>query len=469
MYEVPSQYFRRVHHVRPRFKNNVEAVLLYISDSMVNIGTLPSSEFNEEVIKSIYNFPGNQNKALKTMQNWRTEISALFSLYYEDGENSVPSLFAEDLTTNQDTTKFFKYFLYSFQYPGGHVKPKEIQKYQEDNILFHPTNYILRVIKALQEVEKKQAYITKGEVCHLIFNDLRATTDFKYEYIPNLITLIINNRSNNIEYDLTGDVIRYAGDIIDYMVLANLIKNFAGKYYINSSESKAIQKYLDNNLYFEYDKELSTAEIAALEEDWVIYSTVALEDKIFDSDILAFIAEDESDYKLLQDRTNYIQAADVPESGARTKDIGDYGENLVYGHECMFLKNANREDLINWVQCIPNHFAVGYDIQSVDPQEIKRYIEVKSTISTKTITFNRFKLTKNELSSAQTLGENYFVYRLQIHKTNDKPIVKLNIIKNPIQLFKEDKIDINLMTGEVNLKSFQGKNTELLFWKEKNE
>ncbi len=465
-YQTPEKYYYRIHHVRPRFKNNVESVLLFMANAISTKGPLPTSDFKQFLIDEIYRFPGNQTSKLKTVQNWRTEISALFSLYYDEKGFSYPSPMAMDLNENQDLTKFLKYFLYTFQYPGGHIKSHEVSNLLSQKILFHPANYFLKVIVELQKIEKSQAFLTKGEACHMIFNDLRATRDFKYEKVKDVANRIVSNRNKKVEYDLTGDIIRYAGDILDYMTLANLLKNYAGKFFINSSESRAIKKYLSNNSYFIYASGRPD-DIAKREGQWVRFATDHVSQKIFDTDIIAFIAKDEKEYKKLQERTSYIQSAEIPAEGARTKDIGDYGESLVYGHECMYLKINNRKDLIHWVQCIPNQMAVGYDIQSVDLEEIKKYIEVKSTISNKKLTFNRFKLTKNELSSAQTLGVNYYIYRLQIYKQdNEIPGVNLTIIQNPIQLFKENKIDIDLSSGEVNLKAYVGQDLKILYWTE---
>ncbi len=465
-YRIPDKHYFKIHHVRPRFKNNVEAVLLFISDAICSMGTLPVEEFKERMIAEVSKFPGNQNRKLKTIQNWRTEISALFSLYYDKNSSSIPSPFASDLSQNQDLTKFFKYFLYTFQYPGGHIKAEKALDMLNENILFHPSNYFLRVIRNLMSIEKKEAYLSKGEACYMVFNDLRATRDPGYEKTHEVAQRIITNRKMKVEYDLTGDVIRYAGDILDYMVLANLLKNFRGKFYQNSSEEKAIEKFLANTDYFKFDRK-SLLAIKEKEREWVEYACAPIKKKLFDTDVLAFIAKDEKQYKELVERTSHIQMIEVPSRGARAKDIGDYGEGLVYGHECMYLKINNREDLINWVKCIPNHLAVGYDIQSVELDEIKKFIEVKSTISSKKLTFNRFKLTPNEISSAQTLCDNYFVYRLQIHRNGkNSPEVKLSVIRNPIQLFKENKIDINLSTGEVNLKTYRGKDVQLLSWEE---
>lgn len=463
-YCVPDEYFFRIHHVRPRFKSNVEEVMLFMADTITSTGTLPTDDFKKFLIEEIYKFPGNSTLKLKTVQNWRTEISALFSLYFDKDDFSYPSPLAIDLSENQDLTKFFKYFLFSFQYPGGHIKPSQIKDQLDNQILFHPSKYILLTIQELKKIDSKQGYLTKAEACHMIFNDLRATKDNNFKNISEVANRIFSNRKNVVEYDQTGDVIRYAGDILDYMSLANLVKNYAGKFFINSNELKSIETFIKKQTYFNYGKNPSLKNISEKESLWVVYACEKVKEKIFDTDILAFIANDEKEYKQLQERTAFIQYATVPGSGTRTKDIGDYGESLVYGHECAYLKLNKREDLINWVKCIPNHFAAGYDIQSVDPSEIKRYIEVKSTISKQKLTFNRFKLTKNELSSAQTLGDNYFVYRLQFNKENEKSHIKLTIIKNPIKLFKSDEIDIDLTSGEVNLKSHKGKIVELLFW-----
>ena len=95
-----------------------------------------------------------------------------------------------------------------------------------------------------------------------------------------------------------------------------------------------------------------------------------------------------------------------------TKDIGDIGESLVHGHECMRIKLGGREDLIHLIKRIPTQFAVGYDISSVELDERKRYIEVKTTISSKPLHFNRIHLTKNEWNTASSTHDRYFVYRL---------------------------------------------------------
>ena len=93
-------------------------------------------EFMEEVNNAIRLYPGNAAKFQKTIDNWRTEISSLFGLIEYDSELGLCSsgTMANTLAENQDLVEFFKYFLYHFQYPGGHLKPYETLKYIENGL-----------------------------------------------------------------------------------------------------------------------------------------------------------------------------------------------------------------------------------------------------------------------------------------------------------------------------------------------
>ena len=92
---------------------------------------------------------------------------------------------------------------------------------------------------------------------------------------------------------------------------------------------------------------------------------------------------------------------------------------------------------------IPTPLGVGYDIQSIEFEKRKRYIEVKTTKSKKAIMNNRFKLTPNEWDTAETMGENYFIYYLVVNE-KEKNIF---VIQNPVKQYSEGnlKIDKNLL------------------------
>ena len=149
-------------------------------------------------------------------------------------------------------------------------------------------------------------------------------------------------------------------------------------------------------------------------------------------------------------------------STLRTKDIGDIGEGMVFGHEKQRVKNGGRADLLHLIQRIPTQFAVGYDISSVELDERRRYIEVKTTISSKPLHFNKIHLTPNEWRTASTVNGSYFVYRLMISKNE----TKLFVIQDPVYLYKNDLIDMLPKDGaDITFDTNKsGKFEELLTW-----
>lgn len=454
-YKTPDEYYFRLHHVRPRFKNDVENVLIYIAEELTKIGSAPRDEFIRLMNTAIYKYPGNANKKLKTINNWRTEISALFGfIEYKDGIYFAGNR-AIELAKNQDLVQSFKIFLYNFQYPGAHIKSKEVLEQIGHGIHFKPAQYILRLLKYANKVEKKSVGLTKFEICHCIFNDLRVTRD--NEDVSLTWKRILENRQNNFSYDQTGDVIRYAGDIVDYMEIADLLKTYDGRmYFLNTLEEESIIKFCESNEWFsDYDnlienKKGTLKEVNACIVEWFKYVNRNIENTDFSTDILSYIAENDDDYIKLQKSASYfIEDKSQTETIIKdrieneiqefsTKEIGDIGENLIHGHECMRIKIGGREDLIHLIKRIPTQFAVGYDISSVELDERKRYIEVKTTISSKPLHFNRIHLTKNEWNTANSTRDRYYVYRLMISK-NERTLF---LLQDPVGLYKSDKIDM---------------------------
>ena len=63
-------------------------------------------------------------------------------------------------------------------------------------------------------------------------------------------------------YDWKGDVIRYAGDILDYMVHANLLEKHGEFFYQNKAEKDSIQYFLKYKTWFHgYDNFYKTRNI----------------------------------------------------------------------------------------------------------------------------------------------------------------------------------------------------------------
>ena len=133
----------------------------------------------------------------------------------------------------------------------------------------------------------------------------------------------------------------------------------------------------------------------------------------------------------------------------------------MHGHECQRLKLGDREDLVHLVVKIPTELGVGYDISSRELDATIRNIEVKTTISSKPIVFNKIHLTPNEWQAAKSYKDRYFVYRLMVSKFE----IKLYILQDPVELFKHDLIDITPRDGmEITFREAAGHYEELLPW-----
>lgn len=485
MYKIPDEYFFRIHHVRPRFKGDIENVLIYMAEEISRIGECKTAEFVQRINAAIYKYPGNAHRELKTINNWRTEISALFGFIEHTDNTDKPGLRAVELANNQDLVECFKVFLYNFQYPGAHIKPKNVLEQIEAGVHFKPAQYILKLLRYANKEGGNSIGLTKFEVCHCILNDLRVTRD--NEGVEKTWERILYNRKNSAEYDQTGDVVRYAGDIIDYMETANLLKTYDSRtYYLNTLEEEAIVKFCESTEWFaEYD-EMIEKRIGTMDEvkdcvsGWFAYVNRDIQETDFATDILAYIATDEEELKVLKDNASCVDGDSIHvelETRGKalderiamdydiftTKDIGDIGESLIHGHECMRIKLGGREDLIHLIKRIPTQFAVGYDISSVELDERKRYIEVKTTISSKPLHFNRIHLTKNEWNTASSTHDRYYVYRLMLSKTERK----LFLLQDPVGLYKRDLIDMVPSDGaDITFDpKTVGEFEELLTWK----
>lgn len=466
-YKIPEEYYFRIHHVRPRFKGNVENVLVYMATEISKIGDAPKEEFNKSLNNSIKCFPGNSIATQKTIDNWRTEISSLFGLFYEDDNKVNHSMLrAKELAETNDLVKFFKLFLYYFQYPGAHIKANRILEQIENGVRFKPAQYILKLLDHAEKDTGQRCGITKAEACYCIFNDLRCTRD--NQDVKDVWDRIVYNRQQDVKYDAIGDVIRYAGDILDYMQLANLLVSYNGKeFFLNKNENEAIISFINSSEWFSgYDKMIrnrsgSIEDINFCKKDWFIYVNRNSEETDFSTNIIEYIkTEDINDH--MQRFAAYMAKLSVLDN-LKTKDIGDIGESLVHGHECERLKSSGREDLVHLVKKIPTELGIGYDISSREIDDTIRNIEVKTTISSKPLMFNKIHLTPNEWQAAKSYKERYFIYRLMVSKSE----MKLFVLQDPVKLFKDDLIDISPREGmEITFREAAGKYEELLAWTE---
>lgn len=200
-YQIPEEYFFRLHHIRPRFKSNVEEVLLYVANSISDLGKLPEKAFNEQLNAVLRNFGKNQMAEQKTINNWRTEIAALFSFIQETENNELlPSKMAKRLAENQFLDEFFNYFLYSFQYPAGHNKSHAVIAQIQNGIQFRPCQFILQIFQAACKLSDKPFYLTAEELTQCAYFDLRVTSH-QTKTANDVAKQIIENRENKVSYN----------------------------------------------------------------------------------------------------------------------------------------------------------------------------------------------------------------------------------------------------------------------------
>lgn len=486
-YEVPNESWHRIHFVRPRFKSNIENVLLYMAKECCRIQRCTCDEYNTKYFNAIKMFPGNIDMADKTLNNWRTEIPALFSFYTEDKESGYTqtSQMAKFLNEQQDLTQFLRLFLYSFQFPGGHLKPQDLQDIIHLGIRFKPAKLILQVLMAGNEILSKEEStremsMSAEEATYCIFNDVRVTSG-KVTPIK-IAKTILDNRKKHIKYynrkdpkvfsskgvpRKKGDVTRYAGDILDYMELANLLDSHNGYFYMKGNQSEAIASFVADKTFFKgyehlYEKSrITNKEISAIEYDWFKYVNDSMNPDMFKTDISALFAVPQEIDVVFDNR---IKDVIEEKENITRKDIGNIGEAIICGHEKMRLKINGYENFVRLVQIVDSpSYHPGFDIDSfeADGTEDHRYIEVKTTISKKKIHMYGFHMSPNEWNVAGTIKEHYCVYRLMI-SDQSKTLI---ILRDPVKLYKTDQIEAEPRDGmEISFANDKFEPSELLTW-----
>ena len=449
-YVTPSKYCFRLHHVRPRFKNDVESVLGYMAFGVSELGALPKAEFAKALNKYIQEYGANAVRKKKTIDNWRTEIAALFSMYKEHEGVAAGTIISSDLANKSDLPQFFRNFIYTFQYPGGHLKSNAISEMLYQKVSFHPGRWLADLFLLQEDV-----YITVPEFCHCAFNDLRITRD--HESARKTYDRILANRRDKCTYITKGDIIRYAGDILDYMVLADLIvKDRDGRFFRKNETAHLLKIIRDSKNFFKAYSKLekpTNPQINGLEADWVSYAERCARE--FSAKTIL-----KSSVDLVITPVVVPSGSIVGSSDSETAKTGEKGESLSLAHEVLRVRLSGRDDLVHLIKRIPSHLAFGYDIKSFEaPDDDLRAIEVKTSISKAPLIFKRIHLTTNEWRVAEDLGDKYYIYRLQIDDTG----YKLFVIRNPVRKYKQDIIKMVPRDGaDVMFDDDAGEYVELL-------
>lgn len=363
------------------------------------------------------------------------------------------------------------------------MKPQDLKDIILHNIRFKPAKAIIQVLLAGNEIlskngENKIMSISAEEATYCIFNDIRFTSG---KIKPHKVAqTIIYNRKNHINYynihdqkikslrgkpRSKGDVTRYAGDILYYMEIANLLDDHHGYFYLKGNEQQAITLFSQDKTFFNGYEQfygVTNVEISALskvEPMLFEYVNQSLNPELFKTDIRSILGDTAEVDVIFGDRIKEVVQGD-----GTSKDIGNLGEAIVCGHEKMRLKIAGYDDFVRLVQIVDTPaYHPGFDIDSYegDGTEDHRYIEVKTTISKKAIQMYGFHMSPNEWRVANTIRKHYCVYRLMLSESKRV----LLILRDPVNLYKKDIIEALPRDGmEISFDSETFKPTEILTW-----
>jgi hypothetical protein len=453
-YEIPQEYFHRIHHVRPRFKNSIEDVLLFVAERIAGIDPMPAESFEARLFSDLRSYPGNLERTTKTINNWRTEISSLFGFVVQKGELEEPGTVATRLAESGDLVEFFRRFLLKFQYPGGHVKPRTVAEQIQSGIRFHPAKFIIEMFFAGRELvpEGKEFSVSSAEVTHCVFNDLRVTSS--HERGPgDCAQLIRDNLRTGHYYDERGDVIRYAGDILDYLVVAGILERRSTnlRYYFKDGAGLVADAIVRNATFFTgYDRfygldEIVLRDVESVEPEWFHFVNQPIDEGVFSIDLDRFLEREIAPGPGLDDLIEGIRRA----LDGTAKDIGLAGESLTVSYEKGRLTELGFDELARKVMKIPDQLALGFDIQSFEgierDSDRKKLIEVKTTRSHGALKTLSFVLTPNEWGTAKSSGDSYYVFRIMLAEDT----IRTFVIRDPFGQYVKGLLDMRIANGAI--------------------
>jgi hypothetical protein len=396
----------------------------------------------------------------KTIANHRTEMIALFGLTEIDALNLVkPSENTITLLRTQDFPLFFKSFCNKFQFPNCINSIDQTNKQIEAGIQqFKPAAYILNIFLEAEKIYPRGTFQVSGaEISNLVFNDIRVAHGSRSP--KEVLDTIIEARQKKLSFPGDSNHAQHGREFLGYMTLANLLKaDEVGRYYsLNTSENEAINYIIKNKISVIFPKEfLSDTDIRKK----VIAEWSGKSKKIWREEEDIFLTKTGKYDYLTQEATLSTapgveaKAQDITAkpAGGGLLEIGNAGELIVLKMEKDIIGKV-RPDKLPLVVRVANDTSLGYDIQSLEPDDcsIKKFIEVKTTVRTflpseEILTF--FPMSANEWETARNFKESYYIYRVML--VSDK--ANIYVVKNPVQKELEGKIILESKEYRVILK-----------------
>lgn len=453
MYQTPDEYFIRHAFPRGRMLRQIE------DDLTIFVQFISSLSHNKK--EDFENKFDTQYSALhalseKTIKNHRTEMISLFGLTIETEDGFVEaSARASLLVDSQNFQLFFKTFCNRFQFPNCINKSQETTKQLESGVKFKPASFVLQMLKEADNKYGNNFKINGAEISNLIFNDLRVTTG-KISPVQ-LLESLVSLREQKIQFNGDSNHTQHGREFLGYMFLAGLLDSDddCRTFFLNHKELPAIDYVVASNLFFETPKEYIT--------DAKVRKNIQFEWDVWYGDVSQIeykkLASSEETLDELEGKTE--TGAETPSgvsapAGFHKREIGDIGEKVVFKYEVEQVQKI-RPDKLGVVKIVSNDTSLGYDIQSVQLEDVskKKLIEVKTTIRTfmpesEIMTF--FPMSANEWETAKNYGDIYFIYRVFLTKDN----AQIFVIQNPIEHEKVKNIIIEPLQYRVLVKPQAG-------------
>ena len=456
-YQTPQNSMLRSAFPRGRILSQVEDELAILTQFIVRFAPKTKDEFDKLVDTE---YSKLRSVSEKSIRNYRTEMTKLFGLITVGADEIVyPSPRTTLLVETQNFPLFFKTFCHRFQFPNGINKAQETTKQINANIHFKPAKFILDLFVLGEEKCGTTFSLNGTEVSNLIFNDVRVTSGLLTA--SDVLNSLLELRSRDTKFEGGSKIAQHGREFLGYMLLARLLKQGDSGFQLNKKESPSINFIRESDSFFDIPADYITNAKSRKEfqSEWGLWfgDVSQIEKEKF----VAYSGKVE---------VPTIQVAGIettPEAEALAsptqqdlKEIGDKGELVVLKYEKERIYQI-RPDKIGLVQRVANDTALGYDIQSLEFDDVskKKFIEVKTTERTfppseQVLTY--FPMSGNEWETARTQGESYYIYRVFL--TEKEPT--MFVIKNPVKRCEEGHIILEPLKYRVIVKKGAGSYTK---------
>lgn len=431
-YNHANQY--RCTIIRGKAKNSLDDLLPAYAQIIDGITPIDAGSFAGAFDKALSQVMPEAEK--KTLDNHRTEIAGkLFGMYFTNENTVYASERTKKFIADNDQPAFFKDMCYRFQFPNGLDKIQTLKDRIEQGIRIRPFCY---TIKLANYAYDNGVVLNQNEIAYYALNNLEVLQG-KVD-VNEVLEQIKSDRAQGIvrkvhfEDKAESYNTQHIREQLNYLELANLIRNKSGNIFPNKKEIVAISKFsmASFDLGFDaysYDLEIEESK-QQLYLDWQKYYSDIAQNTVdeFETKIDALQYDVDDSGKQI----NKVYAVD-------TMLIGDDGESLVFRYEKDRVSEYDTR-LTNKIHMLGKTKGLGYDIQSIfadereDPEFVK-YIEVKST---KRVTSpdpasegwsDTLNITRNEWVAAQQHRDSFEIYR--VYFTQAGPT--MFIIKNPYE------------------------------------